>query len=227
MGARFRLSKATGSQRFVRSLYKDLRAYLRARFRFTARAANLFWACGCYCGIVNFTSTPARSRQEAHAAMETPLHDSDPLKAARSWLWIKVVGSYRLRQGKFKISELIAQMYWGGRQRGNERRSLLRACEGELQDRGCWSKRQDLSDSGLAGNKIMGNGLSNWRQDLEAKTSLFKDLNSSWTIPLAAAILYSKQHRLLGIVLCMTLWAHGFIRQYLSLDAIFVGMFCC
>ena len=72
-------------------------------------------------------------------------------------------------QRKFKISVLIELMYWGGRQRGNERRSLLRACEGELQDYGCWSKRQDLSDSGLAINMITGVGLSNWRQDLRGK----------------------------------------------------------
>lgn len=40
LGARFRLSKATGSQRLERSLYKDLRAYLGAKFRLTANAAK-------------------------------------------------------------------------------------------------------------------------------------------------------------------------------------------
>ena len=107
-------------------------------------------------------------------------------------------------------------MYWGGRQRRQGAAISIRACEGELQDHDCWSKRQDLrgcgltgkkimdnglsnwrqvlSNNGLTGNKIMDNGLSNWRHDLRGyrlaylKIS-FEDLNSSCEIPLAAAIL--------------------------------------
>ena len=40
LGARFGLSKAMGSQRLERSLYRDLRAYLGARFRPIANTAR-------------------------------------------------------------------------------------------------------------------------------------------------------------------------------------------
>ena len=60
-----------GSQRLVLGLYRDLSAYLDARFRLTANAARsgdlIFRVDGRPCGIVNFGSTAARSRQEDHA----------------------------------------------------------------------------------------------------------------------------------------------------------------
>ena len=50
-----------GSQCLVRSLCRDLRAYLGARFRLTANAAKsgdlIFRGDGRPCGIVNFGST--------------------------------------------------------------------------------------------------------------------------------------------------------------------------
>lgn len=194
-----------------------------------ARSGDLiFRVDGRPCRIVVFGSTAARSRQEVHAAMETPLHHSDPLKAARSWLWIKAVGSCWLRQSKFKISVLVELMYWGERQKRQRAAISSKSMWGWtagswLLVKTAWSPGQWTSwqQDHAALDSVIGGKIS------EAKTSLFEDLNNSWAIPLAAAILYSKQHRLLGIVLCMTLWAHGFMRQYLSLDAIFVGMFCC
>ena len=112
-----------------------------ARFRLMANAARsgdlIFRVGGRNCGIVILGSTPARSRQEVHAAIGKLSSIIVARAPARSWLWIMAIGSYRLRLGKFKISVLVELMYWGvywgvywgGQQRGKERRSLLRAYE--------------------------------------------------------------------------------------------------
>lgn len=104
----------------MRSLYRDLRAYPGASFWLTesaTKSGDLILGMRVLLWDREFRSIAARSRHEDHAAMGTVQNHSGPLKAAGSWLWSKAVGSWRLRQGKFKISKLVELMYWGGRQR--------------------------------------------------------------------------------------------------------------
>ena len=136
LGARLRLSKSHKNTEISAQLLERSQSLYVARFRVMANAArsgDLILGMRVLLWDREFRSTAARSRQEDHAARGKLSSIIVARSPARSWLGIKAVCSWRLRQGEFKISKLVELMYWGvywgGRQRGKERRSLLRAYE--------------------------------------------------------------------------------------------------